>query len=77
LRCGDVMAVDSLAYFSSLEDVDGDTDEALRLPGLSSLELDAVFTFTKYVDLGIDILHTSGKTATTHQYRRLPHPSPN
>jgi beta-fructofuranosidase len=67
LRCGDAVSVNSLAYFSSLEDVGGDTGKAIQLPGLPSLELDAVFAFIKYVDLGIDIFHTSGKDIqTTH-----------
>jgi beta-fructofuranosidase len=65
LRYGDAMSLDSLACFSRLEDEGFNTDITLQLPGLPSLELDAVFTFNKHVDLGIDIFHTSGKQAAT------------
>jgi beta-fructofuranosidase len=62
LRWGNVVALESLAWFSSLGDVRVDTDVALDLPGLSSLELDAVFTSRNHAELlGIDIFHTSGK----------------
>jgi len=63
LRYGDAVAMDSLARFESLEDVRGNTDATLDVPGLPSVELDAVFTFdNEYVDhLGIDIYHTPGK----------------
>jgi beta-fructofuranosidase len=75
LRYGDVMTLDSLACFSSLEDVGVDTDRVLKFPGLPSLELDAVFTFNKYVDLGIDILHSSGKQKQHPHIELNPRPS--
>ncbi|KAI4845802.1 Arabinanase/levansucrase/invertase [Aureobasidium sp. EXF-8845] len=65
LRCGDAMTLGSLACFSSLETEGVDTEMALQLPGLPSVELDAVFTFTKHVDLGIDIFHTSDHKSYT------------
>lgn len=62
LRCGNAAFLESLTHFSSLEAVRGTTDLTLQLPGLASLELDALFTFDGQVDyLGIDILHSSGK----------------
>lgn len=63
LRYGDAVAMGSLARFESLEDVRGDTDATLDVPGLPSLELDTLFTFdNEHVHhLGIDIFHSPGK----------------
>jgi beta-fructofuranosidase len=66
LRRGSAVALESLAWFSSLGAVTGDTDMALDLPGLPSLEIDAVFSFAEYAEvLGIDIFHTAGKSSFT------------
>jgi beta-fructofuranosidase len=65
LRWGRAVALESLAWFPSLGDVKTDTDMTLELPGLSSVEVDAVFTFAEHAEvLGIDIFHTSGKQST-------------
>jgi beta-fructofuranosidase len=66
LRWGDAMSLKSLEHFSSLEDVRGDTEASLELPGMSSVEVDAVFSFAEYAEvLGIDIFHTAGKSSAT------------
>jgi hypothetical protein len=72
LRWGSAVALESLAWFPSLEDVKNDTDMALELPGLSSVEVDAVFTFAEYAEvLGIDIFHTAGKSSFTPKLSSL------
>lgn len=62
LRWGDAVMMESLPRFENLDDVRGNLDSArLELPGLSSLELDALLTFDNAVEhLGIDIMHSPG-----------------
>jgi beta-fructofuranosidase len=62
LRYGDAVAMKSLTCYESLEAVREDTETTLKLPGLHSVELDAMFTSQKHAELlGIDIFHSSGK----------------
>lgn len=67
LRYGDAVSLKSLPCFSSLEAVETDTDTSLKLLGLHSLELDAIFTSNIHAEsLGIDIFHSSGKPITSN-----------